>query len=88
MFRPNTRLDDVQGLCVNDAGKLAAAGIETASFDTALPQDWVNAMSRQHNYDPRGKVIMLYVSGTDCFGQLFGLCQEWHDELQEILNRN
>lgn len=44
------------------------------TFDTALPQDWVNHITKM-GFDPRGQVVWSYPKGT-VFGLPMPLTQE------------
>lgn len=49
------------------------------TFDTALPQDWVNHITKM-GFDPRGQVVWAYPRGT-----LFGLPMPLTEEARTAL---
>ena len=54
--------------------QLAESIYPDLTFDTALPQDWVNAMT-QSGFDPRGQVVWGYPPRCS-FGQPYPLTLE------------
>lgn len=60
------------GLSVNEVGRAYGLG---NSFDTALPQSWVDECISIYKFDPRSQVVWYYGPG-DCFGKPFPLTRE------------
>ena len=69
-----------EGLTVDKLADLLYPGV---TYDTALPQPWVNDCSRNKNFDPRGMVVWGYPKGCSVFGDPLPLTLEAQDFLAE-----
>ena len=45
-------------------GNLAKRLYPDVTFDTAMPQYWVDTMQRDYHFDPRGQVVWGYPNGS------------------------
>lgn len=61
--------------------ELADRVYEGLTYDTALPQPWVDRYV--HEFDVRGKVVWGYGKGFNAFGYPFPLTKEAADFLRE-----
>jgi hypothetical protein len=51
-------------LSTTTVGEAARYCYPNITYDTALPQEWVNAMQQEAEFDPRGCVVWGYPKGT------------------------
>ena len=63
-------------------GELAKLVYPDTTYDTALPQDWVNAVTKQ-GFDPRPVVVWGYPKGS-IFGMPLPLTVEAEAELERV----
>ena len=63
-------------------GDLAGIVYPTTVFDTALPQEWVNRVTKE-GFDPRSTVVWGYPKGS-IFGLPLPLTAEAEQELERV----
>jgi hypothetical protein len=66
-------------------GELADQLLPNETYDTALPQQWVNGCL-ERGFDPRPHIVWLYKEPYTVFGTPFALTVEAHTALQSIIH--